>query len=334
MVRIKWGGNRTMNKAIVTSRFAFPGEVEKIGGLANQDWAFISITSTPECAKYYLTKVYDEDPTEDNSHYLPEGPRVCNVEFDDLNQDIEWEGHLFKTITEEQADKIVEFIESNLGRNFLIHCRAGASRSQGVWRFIMDMYPENYKECTDNLSNPCLSPNIEVVAKLKRAYYKKHQLYEYSPEHPYSDSNRIIITKEAIRDAGKYVMMGYWGDNTPPEDEVPLKNIGFLVGAIDCTEDYYWVYLDYEFNIQYHSCVGGYEVFRKKPRQVTKNLVWPRRDFMSILSEEELEKLKKKTYDAIINMIYQSALFEAEKYGLGTENYLEKPELGILHFSF
>ena len=55
---------------------------------------------------------------------------------------------------------------------------------------------------------------------------------------------------------------------------------------------------------------------------------------MSILSEEELENLKKKTYDAIINMIYQSALFEAEKYGLNTENYLEKPELGILHFSF
>ena len=58
MVRIRWGGSRTMNKAIVTSRFAFPGEVEKIGGLTNQDWAFISITSTPECAKYYLTKIY------------------------------------------------------------------------------------------------------------------------------------------------------------------------------------------------------------------------------------------------------------------------------------
>ena len=99
-----------MNKAIVTSRFAFPGEVEKIGGLANQDWAFISITSTPECAKYYLTKVYDEDPTEDNSHYLPNGPRVCNVEFDDLNQDIEWEGHLFKTITEEQLKDAIDRI--------------------------------------------------------------------------------------------------------------------------------------------------------------------------------------------------------------------------------
>ena len=49
---------------------------------------------------------------------------------------------------------------------------------QGVVRFILDMYPEIYDESCTRPENKCVSPNIYVVGELKRAYYKKHELYE------------------------------------------------------------------------------------------------------------------------------------------------------------
>ena len=42
------------------------------------------------------------------------------------------------------------------------------SRSQGVVRFILDTYPD-YREHPDN---HCITPNREVVRKLKNEYYK------------------------------------------------------------------------------------------------------------------------------------------------------------------
>jgi hypothetical protein len=40
------------------------------------------------------------------------------------------------------------------------------------------MYPEIYDESCTRPENKCVSPNIYVVGELKRAYYKKHGLYE------------------------------------------------------------------------------------------------------------------------------------------------------------
>lgn len=135
-----------------------------------EDTAFISITGTPECQKYYLEE-------EELHWFKKESPQVLNLEFDDIpDSEITWKNHRFMGITPEQASKCVDFIESNIGRDIYVHCRAGKSRSQGVIRFILDMYPElNYKTREDN---PCLSPNMYVVRTLKRAYYKKHGIYE------------------------------------------------------------------------------------------------------------------------------------------------------------
>lgn len=156
-----------MNKVIVCGRDKFPDEVEKRGS----GWAYISISATPDCAKYWL-----KDETE-SEHFLEDGENVLNLEFDDLSQDFEYQGHVFKTITDEQAKRIVDFIEGHLEMNILIHCKAGKSRSQGVWRFIIDMFPDYYSECEENKQNPCLTPNMEVVRKLKRAYYEKYEVF-------------------------------------------------------------------------------------------------------------------------------------------------------------
>ena len=124
--------------------------------------AFISITGTKECQDYYLE--------EKEEHWFKEShPNVLNVEFDDLPCDFyDWKGHRFFGLSMEQAKDIVDFIERNLGKNFWIHCRAGQSRSQGIVRFILDCYPD-YEWITSK-DNPCDTPNIDVVAKLKRIW--------------------------------------------------------------------------------------------------------------------------------------------------------------------
>ena len=140
------------------------------------DKAFISIIGTEECIKYYLeenTIHWFSNCTEDN---------VLNLEFDDVNEDIvNWKGRIFLGITDEQAKQIVNFIEKNKGKNFFLHCRVGRSRSAAICRYILDMYGEEYgynekESCRKD--NPCKTPNINVLTKLKRAYYKKFNIYD------------------------------------------------------------------------------------------------------------------------------------------------------------
>ena len=76
---------------------------------------------------------------------------------------------------------IVKFIEKHKGKNFYISCRAGKSRSQAVARYILDMYGEEYgynEKESCRKENPCKTPNINVLTKLKRTYYKKFNIYE------------------------------------------------------------------------------------------------------------------------------------------------------------
>ena len=63
-----------------------------------KDTAYISIICTEECRKYYL-----ED---DTAHwFVKEHPNVLNLDFDDIVEDRMYKGHLFKAMSEEQAEK-------------------------------------------------------------------------------------------------------------------------------------------------------------------------------------------------------------------------------------
>lgn len=162
----EWKINRNKNNkhnVIVCSRNDFPVFADIL--LDCQNIAFISIENTEDCAQHYRFA---------NEHYLKDNDNILNIEFDDIEDDIEIDKLTFRTITQEQADKIVDFIESHLDCDFIIHCRAGKSRSQAIFRFMMDFYPSFYEECELNRLNPCLTPNMEVVRKLKRNYYIKN----------------------------------------------------------------------------------------------------------------------------------------------------------------
>lgn len=70
----------------------------------------------------------------------------------------------------EEAFKLVQFIDERIkaGDNIYVHCSAGASRSQGVVRYILDTYYDiNWETRKDN---QCLTPNWHVVRMLKRVY--------------------------------------------------------------------------------------------------------------------------------------------------------------------
>ena len=68
-----------------------------------------------------------------------------------------------------QAQKLVVFIETHNDCDFYIHCSAGISRSQGVVRYILDTYSDEF-DINTNPDNPCLCPNTHVVLMLKRAF--------------------------------------------------------------------------------------------------------------------------------------------------------------------
>lgn len=130
-----------------------------------EDWAFISICHTPQIAQNFFQ---DED-----KHYFKDPhDNVLNLEFDDITCSMS----LVKSdsglevaaqgITVEQATLIVEFIKKhvNYKRNFLIHCRAGRSRSQAIVKYITI----TYGEVETSKFNPLVSYNTFVLDNLKR----------------------------------------------------------------------------------------------------------------------------------------------------------------------
>lgn len=70
----------------------------------------------------------------------------------------------------EEAFRLVQFIDERIkaGDNIYVHCSAGASRSQGVVRYILDTYYDIDWETRKD--NQCLTPNWHVVRMLKRVY--------------------------------------------------------------------------------------------------------------------------------------------------------------------
>ena len=117
--------------------------------------AFISITGT----NGYIP---------DKHYFLNNHKNVLNVEFDDVDKDTKIADLLFKAITQEQADRIVNFIAQNIGKDFYIHCTAGISRSGAVGSFIHDFFNNDNSV---ELIHRGIHPNVEVLAKLKRSLY-------------------------------------------------------------------------------------------------------------------------------------------------------------------
>lgn len=105
----------------------------------------------------------------------------------------------------EEAFALVKWIDYRIKHDdtIYIHCAAGVSRSQGVVRYILDTYGDEYDVKT-NPNNPCLTPNVHVVLMLKRAC---RHLYYYGDKAVWDPSEKIEWDKEAIDEYTKNIKL-------------------------------------------------------------------------------------------------------------------------------
>ena len=171
-------------KIEVCSHYAFDSAMKHTlhlndDNVEDSNMAFISIIGTPACLTYYL----DEG---DTKHYFNDHENVLNLDFDDIGNDVIFNGHHFKTMTMEQAEKAVDFIDKMLDKGvtlFMIHCRAGMSRSRAIFEFIYRLCMEkdidvDYADRNDYTT----MLNQGVLRRLEHAYKKKHKLDMYENE--------------------------------------------------------------------------------------------------------------------------------------------------------
>lgn len=249
--------------------------------------AIISIECTPDCVKYRL----EADKGDfDNEHLLESSERVLNLDFDDVPgpYDLHYKEHWMLSMSGKQAYEIVRFIEKHVEeeRSFVIHCKAGESRSRAIGEFILEFFGNKYMD--GNPDNPISEVcNVDVLTKLKDKYYSIHHLMWHR-------DNETSILKESEEDAGKYISLACFNSDYQNEyyDKAEDKDIGYLLGAIDGVEDYYWVYLDKDHRICYRSCACGYGVIWDERR--FPNISHPMNRFMDDLKEEEKETLKTR----------------------------------------
>ena len=184
-------------KVEVLSQFLFDERMRELmlddNNIEDSNMAFISIIGTPECLKYYL----DEEETK---HYFKDRQNVLNLDFDDISKDVLYNGHLFKTMTMEQAEKSVDFIEKMINNDvdeIIIHCRAGMSRSRAFGEWIYRYCKEHNVDVEYSDRNDYTTIlNQGVLRRLNHAYWKKHHINGYeetNAEYPEEFVNPMVV---------------------------------------------------------------------------------------------------------------------------------------------
>lgn len=95
--------------------------------------------------------------------------KVLTVRFPDITAKLEYKGNLLLPISVETALKIINFVNINQDKNFIIHCAAGISRSAAVALFINREYGHELKPDFWRLCHP----NPYVLGLLTRERHSK-----------------------------------------------------------------------------------------------------------------------------------------------------------------
>lgn len=188
-------------KLKVLPHYLFDEDMRKMelddNNVENTNMAFISIIGTPECLTYYL----DEGKTK---HFFKDHPNVLNLDFDDIEDDVIYNGHHFKTMTMEQAEKTVDFIEKMIRGGVDViegHCRASVSRSRAIFEFIYRYCKENNIEVDYEDRNEYTTIlNHGVLRRLNHAYWKKHKTHGYENGYDYPNDLKYTELKIIERD--------------------------------------------------------------------------------------------------------------------------------------
>jgi predicted protein tyrosine phosphatase len=126
---------------------------------------FISITDT---AKFSNSRI---------PYFKEDHDNVMNLSFDDVEHDLQpspTQPEGTKAFTEEQAEKLFQFIKRNRDKETcIVHCMAGISRSGAVGTFINGYCGGDWEEF--KRTNPYILPNGRVERLLNRAKYRDNE---------------------------------------------------------------------------------------------------------------------------------------------------------------
>jgi len=119
------------------------------------------------------------------NHFLKDGKRVLNVEFDDVDKDKDGE----KVISPETAVKIFNFLDG-LNQNvettgedldLIVHCGAGISRSGAVGLFASELFGIKYEDF--KAINMRVNHNRRVYTELLKACGRHYSNYSNLETH-------------------------------------------------------------------------------------------------------------------------------------------------------
>jgi predicted protein tyrosine phosphatase len=95
--------------------------------------------------------------------------RILTVRFTDITSKVEYKGKTLYPIDYDTSLKILDFINRNLGKNFIVHCAAGISRSAAICLYLHIMHQYELKLGFWQKSHP----NKMVLGSLIVAKYQK-----------------------------------------------------------------------------------------------------------------------------------------------------------------
>lgn len=99
-----------------------------------------------------------------------ENDDVLTLFFWDLERPMRGYSELF---TEDMADEVLDYfdLKINNGKDWLIHCTAGISRSGAIASFLREQLNINYREFMDK--NPRVNPNMLVLRTLRNKFNER-----------------------------------------------------------------------------------------------------------------------------------------------------------------
>lgn len=156
-----FGTDREHHKVRVYNREDFEAWAESDKGVIGGDYAIIEIYTGPK-----------GKPVLDPEVIKNFNKTVIALDFDDYPEDVKFPGSGYQpvnpTITYKQAEELVRFIEWNcfMGRDFIIHCDAGVSRSQQVATYIMLTHQWAYDYDEENSSHTHHHAHTIVLSRL------------------------------------------------------------------------------------------------------------------------------------------------------------------------
>jgi predicted protein tyrosine phosphatase len=101
-------------------------------------------------------------------------PNVLRMWFDDIEKDLQvspTNPNKCLAFTPEQAKQVFDFINSNYGKDFFVHCSAGISRSGAVGAFINDYHGWDRSKFVKD--NPYIHPNARISRMLNNKVWKQ-----------------------------------------------------------------------------------------------------------------------------------------------------------------